>query len=197
MAGHYTGNPYKWEGGGANGPHITRYFLAKGWIMPGETVLDAACCTGYGSKLMALSAKKVIGLEVDEGAVRDAQDWNGAENVEYHVADLDTCELPDVDIAVSIETVEHLNDMKHFCDQLKKHTKRCIIICTPLGGTSSAYVNEPPGPGTEKNDFMTMGDIQKLIADDTWKVFNDFQYGYSGFCIFFKESPKDPYANKE
>lgn len=193
MAGHFTGNPYKWEGGGANSPHITRYFLAKGWIMPGETVLDAACCTGYGSRLLALSAKKVYGLEVDEGCIRDAKQFNHADNCVFEVADLDTCELPDVDVSVSIETVEHVNNPKRFAEQLKKHTKRCIIVCAPIGGTSSAYVNETPGPATEKNDFMKIEDLITLFADDIWKEFTAFHFGYSGFVVLYKSSPKNPY----
>lgn len=195
MSGHFTGNPYKWEGGGANAPHITRYFLVKGWIMPGETVLDAACCTGYGTRLLALSAKKVIGLEIDEGAIADAKEWNPAPNVEYHVADLNTYELPDVDVSISIETIEHVSNPKRFAEQLKKHTRRCIILCAPLGGTSFAYKNEKPSPATEKNDFMKIGDLVNAIADDEWKEFNAFEYGYSGFVIFYKKSPANPYEN--
>lgn len=193
MAGHITGNPWKWEGGGTNSPHITRYYLARGWIMPDETVLDAACCTGYGSRLLALSAKKVIGYEIDEGAIADAKVWHPAPNIEYHVKDLDTCELPDVDVAVSIETVEHLNDMHHFAAQLKKHVRRCIILCAPIGGTSFEYVNEPPSPATEKNDFMKIDDLINLIQDDEWKEFNSFHYGYSGFVIMYRKSPDNPY----
>lgn len=192
MSGHFTGNPYKWEGTGPNGPHVTRYFLAKGWIMPGETVLDAACCTGYGSQLLSKSAKKVIGLEVDEGAIDDAKNLNQEDNIEYNVADLNSCELPDVDVAISIETIEHLTPegMVHFVDQLKKHVKRMIFVCVPLGGTSFAYVNEPPGPATEKNDFMKLGDVEKLVQDDDWKVFNSWEYGYSGMVVFYKKSPE-------
>jgi len=192
MSGHFTGNPYKWEGTGPNGPHVTRYFLAKGWIMPGETVLDAACCTGYGSQLLSKSAKKVIGLEIDEGAIDDAKNLNQEDNIEYNVADLNGCELPDVDVAISIETIEHLTPegMVHFVDQLKKHVKRMIFVCVPLGGTSFAYVNEPPGPATEKNDFMKLGDVEKLVQDDDWKVFNSWEYGYSGMVVFYKKSPE-------
>jgi SAM-dependent methyltransferase len=191
MTGHFGGNPYKWEGGGANSPHITRYFLARGWIMPGETVLDAACATGYGAKLFAQYAKKVYGYEIDAGCIADAM-VNAPDNCEFKVVDLDTCELPDVDVTISIETVEHLNDMHHFVREAKKHTRRMIIVCVPLGGTSYAYKDEEPNPGTEKNDFMTGSDVAKLMVDDEWQEFNAFEYGYSYFGIYFKKSPEEP-----
>jgi SAM-dependent methyltransferase len=194
MSGHFGGNPYKWEGGGANGPHITRYFLARGWIMPGETVLDAACATGYGSKLFAQYAKKVFGYEIDEGCIEDAK-VNAPANCQFEVKDLDNCELPDVDVAISIETVEHLNNPQHFIDQIKKHVKRCFIICVPLGGTSESYKNEKPSPATEKNDYMKLTDVEKIMGGDDepeWKMFNSFEYGYSGFVVFYKKSPEEP-----
>lgn len=188
MSGHYGGNPYKWDHG-ANSPHIARYFLARGWVMPGETVLDAACATGYGSHMLSQVAKNVIGYEVDPGCVDQAnREWK-TDNTEFFVKDLNTCELPEVDVAVSIETIEHLDDMYHFVNELKKKVSRAIIMTVPLGGTSWAYKDEPPGPATEKNDFMNPADVDKLFVDDTWKNFNSFKFGYSHFGIYFKKEP--------
>jgi len=189
MSGHYGGNPYKWDVG-INGPHITRYYLSAGWVYPHETVLDAACCTGYGSHILSYHAKNVIGIEVDEGCIVAANDQWKRDNIEYRVGDLNTIELPEVDVAVTIETVEHLDDMHHFINELKKKVKRLIIVTVPLGGTSWAYKDEPNSPATEKNDFMTGGDLDKLLLDDEWKQANSFQYGYSYFAIYFKKEPE-------
>lgn len=196
MSGHFGGNPYKWDyPAGANNPHVARYMMARGFILPWETVLDGACAQGYGSKIIALAAKKVFGYEIDEGCIEDAK-RDKPENVEFKVMDLNTCELPDVDVAVTIETIEHLTPegMVHYTKQLRKHVKRCIIVTVPLGGTSHAYVNEPPSPATEKNDFPQHGDIEKVIIGGTkeWKLFNEFNYGYSHFGIYFKEQIKVP-----
>lgn len=174
---------------GANHPHIMRYFIAKGFIFPWETVLDAACGSGYGSKLMSLQAKKVIGYEIDPGCI-DSANSNKPANCEFKEMDLNTCELPDVDVAVTIETIEHTTPegMLHFTEQLRKHVKRCIIVTVPLGGTSFSYVNEPPGPATEKNDFGGHADIEKIVAPEGsgWHVFNHFTYGYSHYGIYYK-----------
>lgn len=194
MAGHFGGNPYKWDfPAQANNPHISRYMLARGFVFPWETVLDAACCTGYGSKLLSLSAKKVIGYEIDEGCIESCK-LDKPDNCEFKVMDLNTCELPDVDVAITIETVEHTTPegMVHFINQLKKHVRRCIIVSVPLGGTSFEYVNEPPGPATEKNDFMNHAAVQKLFTDDNWHNLTFFDYGYSHFGVYFKDQPKVP-----
>lgn len=196
MAGHFGGNPYKWDfPAGPNNPHVARYLMARGFVMPWETVLDAACAQGYGAKAVALAAKKVIGYEIDEGCIENALEHK-PDNCDFKVMDLNTCELPDVDVAITIETIEHLTPegMMHFAEQLRKHVKRCIIVTVPLGGTSYAYVNEPPGPATEKNDFAQHGDIEKVIIGDSpdWHLFFEFTFGYSHFGVYFKDQIQVP-----
>lgn len=198
MGANYPASIWDWGAGGANAPHMSRYLLARGFVFPWETVLDAACGWGYGSGAISLGAKKVIGVDVNAYCVQEAKN---IDNVEYRTLDLNTEELPDVDAAISIETMEHLTPegLKHFVSQLQKHVKRCIVVTVPLGGTSQDYVNEEPGPNTEKNDFFSYADIQNLIASEGsgWKLHMDFTFGYSYFGIFYKEQPKIPQEWKD
>ena len=199
MSGHFGGNPYKWDyPANVNNPHIIRYFLARGFIFPWETVLDAACATGYGSHLFSQYAKKVYGYDIDTGCIESAK-HDCPINCIFEVKDLNTCELPDVDVAVTIETIEHLDNMNHFIDQLHKHVKRLILVTVPLGGTSQAYKNEPSSPATEKNDFMSPVDVDNLIAPNKsdWHEYNGFQFGYSFFGVYFKKSPEIPLGWKK
>lgn len=194
MSGHFGGNPYAWDGG-TNAPHISRYFLARGWVMPGETVVDAACCTGYGSHLIGQVAGKVIGLEVDEGAIGEANGrWKPATpNADFRVHDLDKDELPDCDFLISIETAEHVQDLDHFIKQIHKHVKRAFLICVPLGGTSYAYTaEEQASPAGENNDFNNLSHLEGLFTNDKWKVQTSFEYGYSGIIIVARKEPKVP-----
>ena len=188
MAGHYGADPYYWDGG-TNAPHISRYFLARGWVMPGEVVLDAACGSGYGTKLLALGAGKAIGYDVDAGCIEGAR-RDLSHNVEFEVKDLDKCELPEVDVIVSIETIEHLNDMRHFTEEAKKKARRLIIVTVPIGGTSYAYKDIPPGPGTEKNDFLSDGAVDSLFVSQEWKIQAGFRFGYSYFGVYYKKNPE-------
>ena len=195
MAGHYGANPYAWEGG-TNAPHITRYFLARGWIFPGETVLDAACATGYGSHILGLDGStRVLGREVDEGCIQEAKGRWGASNpnLDFQVFDLDKEEWPDADVLVSIETAEHVQDLPHYLEQAKKHIKRAVVLTVPLGGTSHAYTDEEKaGPAGEGNDFNNLDFVEALFHDYGWKLQTRFDFGYSGFFVFFKKAPKVP-----
>lgn len=192
MAGHFGGNPYAWVGG-TNAPHISRYFIARGWVMPGETVVDAACCTGYGSHLIGQVAGKVYGLEVDEGCIQEAKSRWPADNIEFRIHDIDKQELPDADVLITIETAEHVQDLDHFLDQMVKHIKRAVIFCVPLGGTSYAYTEEEKAsPAGENNDFNNMAHVEAMFNERGWKLQTNWEYGYSGMFVFFKVPPKVP-----
>jgi SAM-dependent methyltransferase len=191
-AGHYGGNPYKWDGG-TNAPHIARYMIARGWIFPNETVLDAGCGTGYGSHLISQLAKKVIGVDVHKEVVQVAKDQWQEDNIDYRVLDLGKDELPDVDAAISIEVPEHINGLEHFVEQLHKHVRRMFLICVPLGGTSYAYTKkEQASPAGENNDFNNTQHIESIFATDEWKVKSSWQFGYSGMVVFARKDPKRP-----
>lgn len=188
MAGHINGNPFVWSRD-ANAPHIGRYFTARGWIMPGETVLDAGCCTGYGTKLLNQVAGKTIGGDIDEGCI-DFANQNKHDHCEFRVLDLGHDEFPDVDVTVALESFEHVDGLEHAIEQMQKHTKRLFVVSVPLRGTSYAYVNEPPSPATEKNDFITDGDCQRIFATNGWKLFYDFHFGEGYFGVYFKKEPE-------
>jgi len=196
IAGHFGGYPYSW-GTGTNSSHIARYFICRGWIMPGETVLDAGCGTGYGTKMISQVAKKAIGVDVDKGCVAEARLYKKKYpkiwgDCTFRTLDLGKDELPDVDVVISIEATEHVRGLEHFVEQLHKHTKRMFIICVPFGGTSHAYKDEPASPATEKNDFVTDGDFINTFVNDEWKLFTHWMFGYSIIGVFFKEEPKPP-----
>jgi SAM-dependent methyltransferase len=192
MSGHHGGNPYAWNGG-TNNPHIARYFLARGWVMPGETVLDAACCTGYGSHMISQVADKVIGIDVDPGAIDEAHGRWGSDKIDFRCENLDTVEWPDADVLISLESFEHVNDLEHCLEQAQKHIKRLIIVSVPLGGTSWDYTDEEKKlPAGECNDFNNIAHFEKTFTSDEWNVHTIFEFGYSGFGIFYKKAPEVP-----
>lgn len=194
MSGHFGGNGYAWDSG-TNAPHVSRYFIARGWVMPGETVIDAGCATGYGTHLIGQVAKKVIGLEVDPGCIAEANGrWKPATpNADFRVFDLDKEEWPDADTLISIENAEHVQDLQHFIDQAHKHIKRCIVLCVPLGGTSWDYTPEQQAtPAGENNDFNNEAYVEKLFVNKDWKLQTNFRFGYSGVFVFFKKPPRVP-----
>src|SRR5262249_50116545 len=91
--------------------HLARYRYACRFVRD-KDVLDVACGTGYGSRMMAeAGARSIIGVDNSEEAIRDATVSHFAPPIRYLKADAQSLSaVPDssVDLVVSFETIEHL-----------------------------------------------------------------------------------------
>jgi SAM-dependent methyltransferase len=90
--------------------HWHRYLFA--WrIAQGKRVLDAACGEGYGSALLARTAKSVLGLDIDASSIAHARERYGSrENLRYEIGDATALDVEpeSFDLVVSFETLEHV-----------------------------------------------------------------------------------------
>jgi SAM-dependent methyltransferase len=119
--------------------HIERYLWAADRV--GGAVLDAACGTGYGTKILSQRCK-AAGIDRDARALARAR----AREPESEFL---TAELPDIpyddssfDAAVSFETLEHLTDAQSFLQELMRVIKPGgkLLLSTP-----NAAVTSPTG----------------------------------------------------
>jgi len=102
--------------------HWHRYHFAARWAA-GRRVLDVACGEGYGTALLARSAAHATGIDVSEAAVAHARRTYGAQtNLAYARASCARLPLADasVDLAVSFETLEHIDAQEAFLDELAR-----------------------------------------------------------------------------
>jgi SAM-dependent methyltransferase len=105
--------------------HLNRYLLARG-LCAGKRVLDAACGEGYGSQFMVerWGASSVDGVDVSEDAITRATQLFAGDRVRFHcrrAEDLDEIFAPgQFDVAISLETIEHLNDPAAFLRSLRR-----------------------------------------------------------------------------
>lgn len=110
--------------------HLTRYLWAQKFTK-NKIVIDAACGTGYGSKI--LKAKNYLGVDNSEEVIKFAkQHYNG----DFQIIDLEKQKLPkhEVDVIVSFETLEHLAQPENFLMSAKKSLKSggLFIFSVPL-----------------------------------------------------------------
>jgi SAM-dependent methyltransferase len=90
--------------------HWHRYVFARAYAQD-RRVLDAACGEGFGSALLAQSARDVLGMDIAETAVAHARARYGAQaNLRFEQGDCTALGLADasVDLVVSFETLEHV-----------------------------------------------------------------------------------------
>ncbi|WP_426662528.1 glycosyltransferase [Rhodanobacter aciditrophus] len=106
----FTGERYvPTEAGEIRHEHLHRY----AWCAPlvdGKDVLDIACGEGYGSAMLARAARKVIGVDISEEAVRHARaTYRDVPCLDYMQGNAARIPLPDgsIDVVISFETIEH------------------------------------------------------------------------------------------
>lgn len=166
----------------SNIPHVFRYYLARGFIEPNDSVLDVSCGYGYGTKILARSlAKDVTGIDKGEYQLARAVERNDrGNNIDFMRFDLDKpFVLPHVNYIVSIETIEHLEDpasvIKVFKDSAEK-----MFLTVPIGVTTT---HNP----YHKHNFTRDGFI-KLVQDDVWKLYHSATHGGGVHeCFYFKK----------
>ncbi len=108
--------------------HATRF------LNPQMTVLDIACGSGFGAKLVAPYAEKVVGADLDPEMVRTASSLNAAKNISYVVDDVTDLHFDDrtFDAVMTFETFEHV-DAKLMMAEIKRVLKPNghLIMSTP------------------------------------------------------------------
>lgn len=90
--------------------HLSRYIFASNFIKKDSSILDCACGSGYGSKILSMESKKVLGVDLSQDAIDFANKNNCSDNIEFIQEDIGKLDLEDdsLDAVVSIETLEHV-----------------------------------------------------------------------------------------
>lgn len=109
------------EAGRRSDAHVARYMFACQFVRPGDRVLDAACGLGYGAAILTDStlAESVLGIDLDPWAIGYADRHYGLQRSRLSframdVMDVRTVAPESLDIVVSFETLEHVDDPEAF-----------------------------------------------------------------------------------
>lgn len=163
---------------GASRAHLMRYFVARGFISPDDKVIDAACGTGYGTKLISEITKNTIYAFDQIEKLR-----HEAENIIYRKVDLSQkYQYPHADVAISLETIEHLTPegAKNFIDSILELTSKFFIFSVPLGETLGANP-------FHLQVFPTKDHAWRMVAREGWKPFHSVMQGNHLIGIMYNE----------
>jgi len=127
--------------------HLGRYVFA--WQhLKGNTVLDIACATGYGSNfLFRKGSASVTGADLSEKVIAYAKGRYIKDGLNFVVGDAQHVPFPDssFDSVVSMETIEHLPDYQEYLRECKRVLRPGgVFICsTPNKNVSMPVTGEP------------------------------------------------------
>lgn len=161
--------------------HLYRYYSARGFIEPSDIVVDAGCGYGYGTELLSRVSQKVIGLDRDRGIIQYAMKTHKRNNNYFSLVNLDQLErLPECDVLIAIEILEHLRFPSTFTSKAKLAAKKRIFISTPIVPTK----HEDP---THLHDF-TEQQIYDMLVDEDWGLMNSSLQGPYLLAVFYKKN---------
>jgi 2-polyprenyl-3-methyl-5-hydroxy-6-metoxy-1,4-benzoquinol methylase/cell division protein FtsB len=149
--------------------HVQRYAWAAAMV-DGLRVLDLCCGVGYGSAILAGTARHVHGVDYDESAVRTAQERFGAPDVSFGQADAVEVvhgDLSAYDAIVCFEGLEHLPQLDRVLERLGAFAQEGgrLLVSLPNSATFG-----------EENEFhLTDFDFDSAMAafdrlPDGWRL---------------------------
>ena len=151
--------------------NMERYLFALQFCKD-KVVLDASCGAGLGTYLYSLVAKKVFAIDYNDDALEYAkQNPIQKDKVHFIKANLEKDILPEHDICISLETIEHLENPDFFLSQLKGDK---IVFSIPLNSLAVSQFH--------KYDFVTANDIAEVMEryykiDDYFEQYGKWVYG--------------------
>ena len=125
--------------------HEARYIFASGFVKD-KVVLDVACGTGIGTHyLLKVGAQSCLGLDIDGRAIDYARAaYKGCCFTQCDARNL--C-VPDesVDVVVSFETIEHLENQLRFLQECNRVLRPGgILICSTPNRTLHRWARRNP-----------------------------------------------------
>ncbi len=120
----------------AAGDQISFHYVLVGRrLRPTDRVLDIASGKGFGGDILAGSAAAVVCADLDEGKLAEGRRLCPRANLSFAHEDVMRMSFPDAsfDVAVSLETIEHMDDVDRYLAELRRVVKPGgrVIVSTP------------------------------------------------------------------
>nr|VFK79275.1 MAG: Glycosyltransferase, GT2 family [Candidatus Kentron sp. SD] len=159
----FTGERYIPSTGGAiELEHLHRYTIAKD-LVTGKNVLDIACGEGYGSAILASSAKHVIGVDISDETIHHAKSTYKRNNIEFHRGSCTDIPLDDnsVEVVVSFETIEHISGQELMLEEIYRvlEPNGLLILSSPNRPIYNQFRNESNPYHVRELDFNELNDL--------------------------------------
>jgi predicted RNA methylase len=133
--------------------NLERYLYAMKYCVD-KIVIEAGSGAGLGTYLYSLVAKKVFAVDYNDEHFELVKRYPQKCPVAYIKTNLEEEILPDADICVALEVIEHLKNPDFFLSQLKAKE---LVFSIPLDALAIS-------PRFHKYDFVTIQDIQEIIG---------------------------------
>lgn len=129
-----------------------RHLAVYEWIgarVAGVDVVDLACGEGYGTEVLARTAKSVIGVEANPETFEHARLRYTQPNITFERTLVETFD-GEVDAAVFLQTIEHVEDPDSILDQIRSNLRPSGVAYV---STPNVLTLAPEGKERSDNPF--------------------------------------------
>ncbi|MBF0107140.1 MAG: class I SAM-dependent methyltransferase [Deltaproteobacteria bacterium] len=151
--------------------HLARYHFAAQFVKD-KILLDCACGAGVGTEIFAKEgAKEIIGVDVSDAALEQARQRTTPFNCTFKKGDATHLPVKDrsVDVYISLETIEHINEVDSYLSEAKRVLKDDgVFICS----TPNRRVSNPG----------------KTLDDKPWNRYHVREYDHKEFAGLLSRS---------
>jgi ubiquinone/menaquinone biosynthesis C-methylase UbiE len=114
--------------------HSAAYVHAER-LAQGRKVLDLGCNMGYGTEILARSAREAVGVDVSSNAISAAKSRYAGRPLQFRVVDGGSLPFKndEFDLVVSCQVIEHVVDYSNYIGEVKRvlHRAGLAVFTTP------------------------------------------------------------------
>lgn len=145
-----------------------RYFFASGFG-EGKDILEVACGSGLGLGMMAQSAQRVVGGDIDEKILAfPRKHYQGRKNIEIKCLEAQKLIFPDnsFDVVILFEAIYYLPDPRQFFHEASRVLKRngTLLIAT----VNKDWADFNPSPFSTR--YFSVPELSLLLREKFQKV---------------------------
>lgn len=169
--------------------HRFRYHLVRGFMEPGDTVMDIGSGSGYGAEILSHIAKEVIAFEIDKSEIAEAVRKYGQDNIIFIASDIAETEIPRVDVVCALDVLEHLYHPEEIIEKIKSKTRKYFIVSIPVGMKLVWSVEDrefqEEGDNYHKSVFKSGQDFDNLVIDNVWQKYFSLTEGKYYIAVYY------------
>lgn len=150
------------EAPGVVAHHLKKYEFALTCVS--GLVLDVACGVGYGTAYLSDAVDRIVGVEIDEGALEIARRRYLSDHVHFVRANAESLPF----LAGSADAVVCFEGIEHFVDP-EKHVAEVARVLKPDG----VYLVSTPKPGAHPHGEENPFHLHELERDQLESILRD------------------------